>query len=105
MTVASELSGSLRGEGWNVSGTASQIVPVIVGANEDALTAAAFLREQGFAVRAVRPPTVPAGTARLRLSLTARVTREEVAGVVAALQNWRGSQSSLNAREIAASRA
>ena len=105
MTVASELSASLRRECWDVSGTASQIVPVIVGANEDALTAAAFLREQGFAVRAVRPPTVPAGTARLRLSLTARVTREQVAGVVTALQNWRGSQSSVNAREIAASRA
>ena len=104
-TIANELSAVLRREGWDVSGTASQIVPVIVGGNEEALGAAAYLQEQGFAVRAIRPPTVPAGTARLRLSLTARVTREQVAGVVAALQNWRGSQSSLTAGATAATRA
>ena len=104
-TIAGALSASLRREGWDVSRTVSQIVPVIVGSNEEALAAAAFLQEQGFAVRAIRPPTVPAGTARLRLSLTARVTREQVAGIVAALQNWRGAQSSLTAGAIAASRA
>src|SRR5215467_12651063 len=47
----------------------SQIVPVIVGANEEALSAAEFLQGEGFAVRAIRPPTVAAGKARLRFSL------------------------------------
>jgi len=98
---ATELSDSLRREGWDVSGSASQIVPVIIGSNEDALAAAAFLQERGFAVRAIRPPTVPVGTARLRLSLTARITREHVTGILAALQNWRRSQSSLAAAEVA----
>ncbi len=98
---ASELSDSLRREGWDVSGSASQIVPVIIGSNEDALAAAAFLQGRGFAVRAIRPPTVLVGTARLRLSLTARITREHVTGILAALQNWRRSQSSLAAAEVA----
>ena len=96
-----ELSAALRRDGWNVRGSASQIVPVVIGSNEDALTAAAFLQERGFAVRAIRPPTVAAGTARLRLSLTARITREHVTGMLAALQNWRRLQSSLAAAEVA----
>src|SRR5215471_8884598 len=79
----------------------SQIVPVVIGSNEEALAAAAYLREQGFAVRAIRPPTVPAGTARLRLSLTARITREHVTGILGALQNWKRPQSSLTAAEVA----
>jgi 8-amino-7-oxononanoate synthase len=97
---AAELSGALRIDGWDVRGSASQIVPVVIGANQDALAAASFLQERGFAVRAVRPPTVPMDTARLRLSLTARITREHVTGILAALQNWRRSQSSLAAAEV-----
>jgi 8-amino-7-oxononanoate synthase len=98
---AAEMSESLRRDGWQVSRSASQIVPVVIGSNEDALMAAAWLQDQRFAVRAIRPPTVPAGTARLRLSLTARITREHVTGILAALQNWRRSQSSLAAAEVA----
>jgi 8-amino-7-oxononanoate synthase len=101
---SAELIASLRGVGWDVSRSASQIVPVIIGSNEEALSAATFLQEQGFAVRAIRPPTVPAGTAWLRLSLTARVSREQVTGIRAALQNWRRSQSSLAAAEVATGR-
>jgi 8-amino-7-oxononanoate synthase len=101
---SAELIASLRGVGWDVSGSASQIVPVIIGSNEEALSAARFLQEQGFAVRAIRPPTVPAGTARLRLSLTARVSLEQVTGIRAALQNWRRPQSSLAAAEVATGR-
>jgi 8-amino-7-oxononanoate synthase len=92
---------SLRRLGSDGLGRPSQIVPVAIGSNGDALAAAGFLQEQGFAVRAIRPPTVPAGTARLRLSLTARITREQVTGILAALQNWRRSQSSLAAAEVA----
>lgn len=48
----------------------SQILPLHVGGNEDAVALATRLREEGLLVTAVRPPTVPAGTARLRLSVT-----------------------------------
>jgi 8-amino-7-oxononanoate synthase len=70
----------------------SQIVPVILGSNEDAVSAAKFLQEQGFAVRAIRPPTVPVGSARMRLSLTTRITNEHVIAVLDALKAWRASQ-------------
>jgi 8-amino-7-oxononanoate synthase len=70
----------------------SQIIPVIIGSNEDALAAARFLQEQGFAVRAIRPPTVPVGTARLRLSLTTRITKENLLSLRTALRAWRQSK-------------
>jgi 8-amino-7-oxononanoate synthase len=49
----------------------SPIVPIIVGKSEDALAASRMLEQEGFLVVAIRPPTVPEGTARLRLSFTA----------------------------------
>jgi 8-amino-7-oxononanoate synthase len=51
---------------------ASPSVPLIVGAPEAALAAARFLEAEGFLVVPIRPPTVPAGTARLRFAFTAR---------------------------------
>jgi 8-amino-7-oxononanoate synthase len=71
---ARSFAGALRSDGWDISGTDSQIIPVIIGANNAALAAAQLLQQHGFAIRAVRPPTVPAGSARLRLSLTAPIT-------------------------------
>ena len=56
----------------------SPIVPVVLGDNEAATGAAELLRESGFDVRAIRPPTVPAGTARLRISLNAKLEPAEL---------------------------
>ncbi len=56
----------------------SQIQPVILGRNERAVAAARALRAAGFDCRAIRPPTVPEGTARLRVSLTLNVAPETV---------------------------
>jgi 8-amino-7-oxononanoate synthase len=50
----------------------SPIVPVIIGGEDDALAASRMLADEGFLVAAIRPPTVPAGTARLRLTFTAQ---------------------------------
>jgi 8-amino-7-oxononanoate synthase len=56
----------------------SPIVPVVLGEAETALAASAFLEENGFLVTAIRPPTVPPGTARLRLTFTAQHPDEEI---------------------------
>ena len=62
---------TLREKGFQVSG-ASQIVPVILGENERTVSFAKALQDKGYWVVPVRPPTVPQGQARLRLTLTAR---------------------------------
>jgi 8-amino-7-oxononanoate synthase len=89
------LATELNALGCRTPGGHSQIIPVILGSNEDTVSAAKFLQEQGFAVRAIRPPTVPAGSARLRLSLTTRITDEHIMAVLAALKAWRASRTSV----------
>jgi 8-amino-7-oxononanoate synthase len=56
----------------NLPEAQSAIVPVIVGDADEALAASELLRDEGFLVVAIRPPTVPAGTARLRFAFTAQ---------------------------------
>ena len=60
----------LADKGLNVLPFESQIVPVLVGDNETTVRFATLLNDEGLGVRAVRPPTVPAGTARIRLSIS-----------------------------------
>jgi 8-amino-7-oxononanoate synthase len=86
---ASGIIRSLRNEGFDTAGSASQIVPVLLGNNEDTLKAAAHLQLEGFAVRAIRPPTVPSGKGRLRLSLTALIEEQELQRLVHCLTSWR----------------
>ncbi len=57
----------------------SPIVPVIVGAAEATLAASRMLADEGFLAAAIRPPTVPEGTSRLRLTFTAQHPDEEIA--------------------------
>ena len=61
------------------------IVPYILGENEATLTKAKDLQEQGYYCLPIRPPTVPKGTSRIRLSLTADMTIDEVKQFVACL--------------------
>jgi len=82
----------LRWAGFDTERSASQIVPVVLGENETTLEAAEHLQREGFAVRAIRPPTVPAGRARLRLSLTVRIAEEELRRLVKSLVAWREKQ-------------
>lgn len=60
----------LREAGFNTGKSASQIIPLIVGKNTKALALAERLREKRILAAAIRPPTVPEGTARIRLSVT-----------------------------------
>jgi 8-amino-7-oxononanoate synthase len=67
---AAELRRRLADQGWNTGNSVSQIIPVIVGEPEAAVRLSASLRERGFFVPAIRPPTVPKGEACLRISLS-----------------------------------
>jgi 8-amino-7-oxononanoate synthase len=63
----------------NLPEAESAIVPVIVGESDAALAASDILRDNGFLVVAIRPPTVPPGTARLRFAFTARHEDSDIA--------------------------
>ncbi len=69
--------------------TGSQILPAIVGEEGHALALAAALQRRGFDVRAIRPPTVPDGTARLRISITLNVDERTINALFAALAEER----------------
>ena len=64
----------------------SAIVPLILGANERALAASRLLEERGYLVTAIRPPTVPENTARLRFAFSALHTEEQIETVAAIVQ-------------------
>lgn len=64
----------------------SQIVPLIVGENAAAVALAQQVQAQGFDLRAIRPPTVPQGTARLRVSLTLNATPQDVTRLLDTLE-------------------
>jgi 8-amino-7-oxononanoate synthase len=91
---AGALRAALRAEGFDTAASSSQIIPVLLGSNEATLQAAEHLQREGFAVRGIRPPTVPPGSSRLRLSLTARIPQEELSRLVASLGAWRSHQGS-----------
>lgn len=71
-------------------GHPSPIIPVVVGDERDTIVAAAALLERGYLVPAIRPPSVPAGSSRLRVTLSAAHSDEQVAGLVAALDDVLG---------------
>ncbi len=63
----------------------SQIVPLVIGDDARTMAVAARLQRAGFDVRGIRPPTVPPGTARLRIALTLNASAADVARLAAAL--------------------
>ncbi|MGB0900142.1 8-amino-7-oxononanoate synthase [Halocynthiibacter sp.] len=63
----------------------SQIIPVIIGLDDQTMAQAARLQEQGFDVRGIRPPTVPRNTARLRVSVTGNVDCADITALFEAI--------------------
>jgi len=71
-------------------GHPSPIVPIVLGEEQAALEASAFMADRGLLVPAIRPPTVAVGTSRLRVALSASHTDDEIAQLVAALSGLDG---------------
>ena len=71
---------------WKKVASCTPIQPVILGSNANALAAAKLLNEMGYWIPAIRPPTVPAGSARLRITFSANHSIEELKNLIQALQ-------------------
>ncbi len=83
--LATRLRGGLAGSPWRLMPSETPIQPLVVGDNAATLDLSARLLDAGILVPAIRPPTVPQGTARLRISLSAAHTVEDVDRLLAAL--------------------
>ena len=79
----------LRAKGVALPPGDSPIVPITLGSERAALEAARALQDQGLWVLAIRPPTVPRGTSRLRVTLCSEHHDDEIARLVAALASFR----------------
>jgi 8-amino-7-oxononanoate synthase len=86
LSLVDTLRRELSGMGVEAGPSRCPIVPVVVGAARRALALARRLEGQGLLVPAIRPPSVPEGTARLRISLTAGHTPADVERLVSALR-------------------
>lgn len=83
--LIAQLRATLSLRRWRLLASDTPIQPVIIGSNDEAMRAAAMLYEQGYWVPAIRPPTVPGGTAWLRITLSAAHTAQDVAQLADAL--------------------
>jgi len=69
--LSARLRSLLKLQRWRLGDSVTPIQPILIGSNHEALAASEYLQKQGVLVPAIRPPTVPKGTARLRISLSA----------------------------------
>ncbi|WP_374410270.1 aminotransferase class I/II-fold pyridoxal phosphate-dependent enzyme [Novosphingobium colocasiae] len=83
--LGDRLRAGLAGLGIDHGASSTQIVPAIIGAEEDALALSARLEAQGMLASAIRPPTVPPGTSRLRIALRAGHSAADIDALVAAI--------------------
>lgn len=84
-TLIAEWRAALHVQRWQLLDSATSIQPIVIGANQPTLDAGAALRAQGLWVAAIRPPTVPANTARLRVTFSAAHTSAQVAQLAQAI--------------------
>jgi 8-amino-7-oxononanoate synthase len=79
------LKSTLKTKLWQLLPSDTAVQPLVVGGNREVLALSGYLQGKGILVPAIRPPTVPAGTGRLRISLSAAHTEDDVRKLVAAI--------------------
>lgn len=89
LLLAADFREKMNRNGWNTLKSASQIVPLIINSAEKCISVTEELSEKGIGVAAVREPTVPVGTARLRINFTASHKKDDLEMLVNALESWR----------------
>src|ERR1019366_3734217 len=85
LSLSKRLREGLRRLNFDILGSESHIVPILLGTEETALVLAASLYEQGIYAPAIRPPTVPAGECRLRFSVTSAHSENDIDQLVEVL--------------------
>lgn len=89
LVAGAKLRGHLMEQGWNTGRSESQIIPIVIGDAERTMRLAAALREAGFFVPGIRPPSVPEGQSLLRLSLCYHHTPEMVGDLLETIAKLR----------------
>ena len=80
-----EVANSELNQRFGISGSGSQIIPFVIGDEKVTGQVAKQMQDAGFDLRAIRPPTVPPGTSRLRISITLNVTERDIREMFAKL--------------------
>ncbi len=75
--------------GYSTSDSNSQIVPIVIGKEDETLELSAFLADHGIYAIAIRPPTVAKGASRIRITLTASHSDEQVQQLINAFKEWK----------------
>jgi len=93
-SICKRFNALLRENGLAAPQMATQIVPIVIGGSRETVDAAARLQDLGLDIRAIRPPTVPEGTARLRISLNTGISDEVLVKVAGILGEMTGKGAS-----------
>jgi 8-amino-7-oxononanoate synthase len=99
--LSTRVRDELRGLGYDVRGEEGPIVPVVLGSESAALLCARGLEERGVYTPAIRPPTVPHGSSRLRITLRANHTEAEIDVLLRAMRDVRTTAADPHADLIA----
>jgi 8-amino-7-oxononanoate synthase len=92
---AEQFRKELQSRGIDTGGSASQIIPILTGTNERALALQEWYRENGIFAPAIRPPTVPEGSSRVRISLSWMHSKEEIEKLLECTFSWFKKQGEL----------
>jgi 8-amino-7-oxononanoate synthase len=84
-SLISYFKDNLKCQKWTLMPSETSIQPLVVGGNLDALALSEYLQVQGILVPAIRPPTVPVGTARLRISLSAAHSLDDIKNLISVI--------------------
>lgn len=88
--MADEFRAQCRSDHFITGNSVTQIVPIITGDELRALALRSFLKKNGIIAPAIRPPTVPAGTSRVRISLHGGLSKADLEKVITLLNGWNG---------------
>lgn len=84
---------TLKDLGYNTGPSSTQIIPLIIGPEDECLELAEWLETQGILATAIRPPTVPKNSSRIRITLTLKHTEEHIEYLLTKLKEWKDGRN------------